>query len=200
MRASLSARLTSRAGQLRGPLDRASLHLPEIYRSAVSVNSAGIHPCRPTPAHIKSNPMPIRTGRRSSVVLPPPPPFDEVRIGDAAGEYRRIPGGPHRAWAYVFVAFTFEICSLSEIVYELLKRTRTAHNPDATILLSVAAGILLAVWVFNDRWRSIEAFSSRFCIGSGRVALLTTHICMIWVPSIAFVYANYRGLRKLLGA
>jgi hypothetical protein len=91
-------------------------------------------------------------------------------------------------------------------LFALRNRLRTpqahedGHNPDAAILLSVAAGILLAVWVFNDRWRSIEAFSSRFCIGSGRVALLTTHICMIWVPSIAFVYANYRGLRKLLGA
>jgi hypothetical protein len=142
--------------------------------------------------------MPLATTRRPIVVQPPP--FDEVRIGDAAGEYRRIPRGPHRAWAYVIVAFTFEICSLSEIVYGLLRHTKTAHNPDATVLLSVAAGILLSMWVFNDRWRSIEAFSSRFCIGSGRVALITTHLCMLWVPSIAFVYANYRGLRKLLGS
>jgi hypothetical protein len=123
-----------------------------------------------------------------------------VRIGDAAGEYRRMPRGPHRAWAYVAVAFTFEICSLSGAMYDLLRRTKTPHNPDATVLLAVAAGILLSLWVYNDRWRSIEAFSSRFCFGSGRVALLTTHICMIWVPFIAFIYANYRGLRKLLGS
>jgi hypothetical protein len=140
------------------------------------------------------------TPRRPAVAAPTPPPFDEVRIGDAAGEYRRIRRGRHRAWVYVVVAFTFEICFLSFDIHGLLRHTRAAHNPDAAILVSAAAGILLSVWVFNDRWRCIEAFSSRFCFGSGYVTLLTSHLCMIWVPSIAFVYANYRGLRKLLGS
>jgi hypothetical protein len=128
------------------------------------------------------------------------PPSDEVRIGDAAGEFRRIRRGGHRAWAYVAVAFALEICFVSFDIHDLLQHTRAAHNPDATVLLSAAAGIALSLWVYNDRWRCIEAFSSRFCFGSGWVALLTSHLCMIWVPSIAFVYANYRGLRKLLGS
>jgi hypothetical protein len=144
--------------------------------------------------------MPLDTTRRPSVAAPTPPPFDEVRIGDAAGEYRLIPRGPHRAWTYVVVAFVFEICFLSFEIYDLLKHTKAAHNPDATVLVSAAAGILLSIWVYNDRWRCIEAFSSRFCFGSGYLSLLTTHLCMIWVPTIAFLYANYRGLRKLLGS
>jgi hypothetical protein len=138
----------------------------------------------------------ISTGARVSVL----PPSDEVRIGDAAGEFRRIRRGGHRAWAYVAVAFALEICFVSFDIHDLLQHTRAAHNPDATVLLSAAAGIALSLWVYNDRWRCIEAFSSRFCFGSGWVALLTSHLCMIWVPSIAFVYANYRGLRKLLGS
>jgi hypothetical protein len=147
--------------------------------------------------------MPIETTQRpirTSVASLPPPPFDEVRIGDAAGEYRFIRRGKHRAWAYVVVAFVFEICSLSATIYELLRHTKAAHNPDATILLSVAAGIALSAWVFHDRWRCIEAFSSRFCFGSGYLALLTTHICMGYVPFIASLYATYRGLRKLLAS
>jgi hypothetical protein len=143
--------------------------------------------------------MPFAT-RPRTIAVHPPPPFDEVRIGDAAGEYRRIRRGPLRAWAYVVEAFIFEICSLSAAIYQLLKHTKTAHNPDATVLLAVAAGILLSLWVFNNRWRCIEAFSSRFCIGTGRITLITAHLCMAWVPFIAYVYANYRGLRKLLGS
>ena len=87
------------------------------------------------------------------------------------------------------------------MVYDLLKRTKAGHNdPNATILIAVAAGIALSVWVYHDRWRCIEAFSSRFCFGSGYAALITTHLCMAWVPSIAFAYANYRGFSKLLGS
>jgi hypothetical protein len=145
--------------------------------------------------------MPVpATSRRPAVAAPAPPPFDEVRVGDAAGEFLRIRRGPHRAWAYVVVAFVFEICFLSFDIHDLLRHTRAAHHPDMAVLLSTAAGILLSLWTYNDRWRCIEAFSSRFCFGSGYAALLTSHLCMIWVPSIAFLYANYRGLRKLLGS
>ncbi len=143
--------------------------------------------------------MPIETTRRPSVAAPPPP-IDYVRIGDAAGEYRLIRRGKHRAWAYVVVAFVSEICSVSTTVYDPLRHTKAAHNLDAAVLLSVAAGILLSVWVYHDRWRCIEAFASRFCFGTGRVSFLTAHLCMVYVPVIAFFYANYRGLRKLLGS
>jgi hypothetical protein len=145
--------------------------------------------------------MPRQSPRATGVAGSAPPPFDDVRVGDAAGEFRLIRRGGHRAWAYVVVAFALEICFVSFDIHDLLQHTRAAHNPDATVLLSAAAGIALSLWVYNDRWRCIEAFSSRFCFGSGWVAaLLTSHLCMIWVPSIAFVYANYRGLRKLLGS
>ncbi len=130
-----------------------------------------------------------------------PPPIDEVRNGDAAGEYLFMRRGGLRAWAYVAVSFIFEICWLSMMVFELLKRTKAGHDsPNLTVLIAVAAGIALSVWVYNDRWRCIEAFSSRFCFGTGYAALITTHLCMAWVPSFAFAYANYRGLRKLLGS
>ncbi len=147
--------------------------------------------------------MPVQTTRRQASIhsaASPPPPIDYVRIGDAAGEYRFIRRSRHRAWVYVVVSFVFEICALSGEIYELLKHTKAAHNLDAAVLLSVAAGILLSVWVYHDRWRCIEAFSSRFCFGAGRVSFLTAHLCMVYVPVIAFFYANYRGLRKLLGS
>lgn len=145
---------------------------------------------------VETTGRPARTGGGAS----PPPPIDHVRIGDAAGEYRFMRRGKYHAWAYVVVSFVFEICALSAEIYALLQYTKAGRTPDAAILVSVAAGILLSVWVYHDRWRSIEAFSSRFCFGAGRLSFLTAHLCMGYVPAIAFFYANYRGLRKLLGS
>lgn len=147
--------------------------------------------------------MPVQTTRRpipSGGGASLPPPIDHVRIGDAAGEYRFMRRGKYRAWAYVVVSFVFEICALSGEIYALLKYTKAGSHQDAAVLLAVAAGILLSIWVYNDRWRCIEAFSSRFFLDAGRLTFLTTHLCMGYIPVIALAYANYRGLRKLLGS
>jgi hypothetical protein len=146
--------------------------------------------------------MPTQTTPRPipSSVGSPPPPIDHVRIGDAAGEYRFIRRGKYRAWAYVVVSFVFEICILSGEIYALLKYTKAGSNQDAAVLVAVAAGILLSIWVYNDRWRCIEAFSSRFFLDAGPMSFITAHLCMGYMPIIALFYANYRGLRKLLGS
>jgi hypothetical protein len=44
--------------------------------------------------------------------------------------------------------------------------------------------------VFRNRWRCTEAFASRFCSG-------LANLSMMYVPMIALVYANARGLAKL---
>jgi hypothetical protein len=56
----------------------------------------------------------------------------------------------------------------------------------------LCAGIALAYFVFRDRWKCIEAFSSRFCSGLMNLSLL-------YVPWVALVYANVRGIQKLSG-
>jgi hypothetical protein len=69
-------------------------------------------------------------------------------------------------------------------------------HTDATsyTILGVATFVAVAttLWVYADRWSCIEAFSSRSCSG-------VANLSFFYVPVIAFVYANYRGLKKLRG-
>jgi hypothetical protein len=50
-------------------------------------------------------------------------------------------------------------------------------------------GIVVAYFTFRDRWRCIEAYSSRYCSGVMNLSLL-------YVPLVALVYANVRGIKK----
>ena len=60
------------------------------------------------------------------------------------------------------------------------------------LVVGAACGIPAAIFTFRDRWRTIEAVSSRYCAGMLNLSIL-------YVPTIAWVYANVRAVQKLSG-
>jgi len=117
-----------------------------------------------------------------------PPQSESCPVGDSAGEYRSIRRGNFSAWGYVVIAFLLE----SLLVGGAVEGTLSAMGKQTSDLLFIVAGILGALPVFWNRWRCIEAFSSRFCAG-------VVNLSLFYMPFVAFGYANYRGFLKLLG-
>jgi hypothetical protein len=121
--------------------------------------------------------------------------------GDSAGEHLNMQRGRYRATIYVVFAFLMQIGIVTGI-FALGAGLITAVaglNDDATAVIALGAagtgflgGVALAYFVFRDRWKCIEAFSSRFCSGLMNLSLL-------YVPVVALVYANVRGVQKLSG-
>jgi hypothetical protein len=97
--------------------------------------------------------------------------------------------GKYSATGYVWIAFALE-CALLGALPMVGLNAMIPGTP--SILIGLAAGAVLAWFVFRDRWRCIEAFSSRFCSGVANLSLL-------YVPLVALVYANARGIAKLRG-
>ncbi|APR86428.1 Hypothetical protein A7982_11777 [Minicystis rosea] len=121
-----------------------------------------------------------------------------VVYGDAAGEHHLLARGRHDAWAYVYAAFLGEVALFGALPG--MAATFIAHavgmGPNAVLLAMVVFVLLMGAWpawaVFRDRWYCIEAQASRYCVGLPGISWLH-------VPAIAFVYANFRGLKKLTG-
>ncbi len=118
--------------------------------------------------------------------------------GDGAGEYLRMERGRYGAWAHVAVGFLYQVGLIGSIVgFPAAFIAALVTNDAGTIgLIAMISGGLFgavgAYFTFRDRWKCIEAFSSRFCIGLMNISIL-------YVPLIAFVYANVRGIQKLAG-
>ncbi len=118
--------------------------------------------------------------------------------GDAAGEHLRLDRGRFDAWIHVGIAFLVQIIAVGGIVGGVASAlvhaiTDSREAADLTLFLAgAAAGIPAAFFSFRDRWRCIEAVSSRFCSGMMNLSL-------IYVPAVALVYANVRGIQKLRG-
>lgn len=132
---------------------------------------------------------------------------DNTGFGDRAGEHLRMRRGKYGATAYVVLAY-LEVAVLLGLVPFL--GTALALEPPwsqplisppdlrFSILAWSAGGSailgLLAAWaIFRDRWRCIEAFSSRYCSG-------VMNLTLIYLPTIAAIYACVRGARKLTTA
>jgi hypothetical protein len=120
----------------------------------------------------------------------------EKLIGDKAGEYLEADRGMYNAWAHVIVSFIYFFvfigCFIAYIFSLFGIAATTPYNTETALFLvmSLILGILFSIIVYWDRWRVNEAFSSRFCSGSGGISL-------IYVPIIALCYAIFRGLKKL---
>lgn len=123
-------------------------------------------------------------------------------LGDKAGEHLRMKRSRFSARPYVVVAFVLQVV-FSAVFFALtvdVIARKIAHLRQYTLdMLAVVAlgtgvvgGGLLAYYIFRDRWKCIEAFSSRFCLG-------VVNLSMIYVPAVALVYANMRGIQKLWG-
>lgn len=109
--------------------------------------------------------------------------------GDAGGEYQTMDRGRYSASVYVGIAFLFECFLLGAI--PMIALHAAIPGPGAYVV-GLGLGAILAYLVFRDRWRCIEAYSSRACSGVMNLSLL-------YVPIVALVYANVRGVAKLRG-
>jgi hypothetical protein len=115
-----------------------------------------------------------------------------ARYGDRAGEHTRMERGRFSAWAYVGIAFLLEAAVAGWIARGIWRTAGAYRVAPQLFWLGALAGAALALFTFRDRWRVIEAFSSRFCSG-------LANLSVIYVPLVALVYANVRGNRKLKG-
>jgi hypothetical protein len=120
--------------------------------------------------------------------------------GDRAGEYMHMERGRYDAWMYVVVAFLFQVGWIGGILGLVLNAiffsssSTGRHGDDIGVCLGIGflVGGVAAYFTFRDRWRCIEAFSSRWCSGVANLSLL-------YVPIVAFFYANARAVGKLKG-
>ncbi|HTQ45583.1 MAG TPA: hypothetical protein VMI75_22645 [Polyangiaceae bacterium] len=130
-----------------------------------------------------------------------PPAQPHGPYGDRAGEHLRMKRGRFRATVYVFFAFLMQMAIVAGVFALIGGITGAVGNldDDVTGMLTLGLGStgaigggILAYFVFRDRWKCIEAFSSRFCSG-------LMNLSVMYVPFIALVYANVRGIQKLSG-
>lgn len=126
---------------------------------------------------------------------------DDMPIGDRDGEHLYMERGRYDAWAYTVFAFLGQIAFLGATAGLLLGKTvawlasGVADAESARTAMYVTAGLvgLVGAWgTFRDRWRVNEAFASRFCSGLANLSIL-------YVPAVAWVYANVRAIQKLRG-
>jgi hypothetical protein len=109
-------------------------------------------------------------------------------VGDRAGEHLLMGHGKYSAWIHVVLAFALEVLVLGALPMTLfagiLKLGELGYG------IGIAIGAAGAIWIYANRWRCIEAFSSKFCSG-------LLNLSILYVPFVAFIYANVRGLGKL---
>ena len=128
-----------------------------------------------------STPPPVARKRKYE-----PPPSEP--IGDRAGEHLLIDRGKYDAWIYVVLAFAMQallIAALPIIVF-----VQVLPLGDLGYAIAATIGLAGAWWCFHDRWRCIEAWSSKLCSGLANLTVL-------YLPFVAFVYANARVIGKL---
>ncbi len=125
--------------------------------------------------------------------------LEKAVYGDKAGEHRWMGRGRFDAWIHVGIAFLYQIAMIGAIVgggTAAIVAKVTNSDGDAplyTLLIAGGmAGLAGAFFTFRDRWRVNEAFSSRFCSGLANLSIM-------YVPFVAFVYANYRAVQKFRG-
>ena len=142
-----------------------------------------VEPPKPPPRLARPTPAPPLTA---------PEPDPEPQVGDAAGEHLTMGRGRYGAWTYVVIAFVLEALILGALpIYAFRYAFHFfTSNTDISMVAGFVVGLVAAWRVFANRWRCIEAFSSNFCSGLMNLSIL-------YVPFIALIYANVRGLAKL---
>jgi hypothetical protein len=127
--------------------------------------------------------------------LPKNQPFGQAvaGIGDSQFESAGMKRGKYSAWMYVHFAF-FAQAGLIALLLALGLAAAMHTEATSYTVLGIATFVAIAVtlWVYADRWRCIETFASRSCSG-------VMNLSIFYVPVLAFVYANIRGLKKLQG-
>jgi hypothetical protein len=117
-------------------------------------------------------------------------------IGDAAGEHRGLPRGEKSAWGEVLFGFGLNsalwgclFCWVADLAgFDLMA---TPDRLPKFFWAMTALGAVISLVTYVNRWRCIEAVTSRFH-GSTRANLTV-------VPVLSLMYANKRGLLKFVG-
>jgi len=114
-------------------------------------------------------------------------------VGDPGYEYLRMKRGKYNAWVHVHLAFFAQTVLVGFLAGILLGAAFHIDETSYTILgVATFLAVAITLLIYVDRWSCIEAFSSRFCSGLANLSIL-------YVPVVAAVYANIRGLMKLMG-
>jgi hypothetical protein len=112
-------------------------------------------------------------------------------VGDKAGEHLEMEHGKYAAWIHVAIAFLSEVMLFAYLVREVLELVLHFPAGDPVNAFALICGSICAIVVYSNRWLCIENYASQHCTGLLNVSIL-------YVPVITFIYANYRGIRKLL--
>lgn len=128
---------------------------------------------------------------------------EEFGYGDRAGEYLRIQRGRYHAGLYLVLGFLLVVAAFwaplnygAVAIVESKFPSLVADHYERTQRLeeiatcAAVAGFLLALLVFKDRWRCIEATASRYCSG-------VMNFSILYVPIVVAGYALGRGVLKL---
>jgi hypothetical protein len=112
-------------------------------------------------------------------------------VGDSGGEHLDMRRGYFTAWIHVILSFVLEVLIFWVLFAKLLEHMYGVTDAtDGMVLVSGIASGTVSTGIYWNRWKCIEAFASRFCTG-------VINASLIYVPEIALIYANYRGLLKL---
>ena len=117
-------------------------------------------------------------------------------IGDAAGEWQNMARGKYDASNHVLLARIIEgalvYFGLLFIYFHYFQKSSNNGTDLVIHATSIGIGCLTSYFVFRDRVKCVEAFSSRFCSG-------TSNFSVIYVPLLALLYSNYRAMLKVFG-
>jgi hypothetical protein len=120
-------------------------------------------------------------------------PTRNTGVGDSGGEHLRMERSPYDAWVHVGIAFFAEVAIVGVLLGLSLSRVPgLSATGDVVPGLAIVGAVGFTLWVYWDRWRCIEAYSSKYCSGCANVSYA-------YVPVLTFLYANYRAVRRLLG-
>jgi hypothetical protein len=112
-------------------------------------------------------------------------------LGDAAGEHLTMEGGRYPATFYVGLAFFGQVAVTAYLVwFTLFLLPGGRINGDLAIAVAVICGLGATLLIYWDRWKCTTVTCSRYCSGCANLSVL-------YVPIVAFCYANWRGLMKL---
>ena len=112
-------------------------------------------------------------------------------FGDAGGEHTRMHRGKYDSMIYVALAFVAQIVCSGILVLSFISNILKTSCDDATSwIIGGLAGAGIALLVFWNRWKCIEAFSSQASCG-------IVNISMLYVPIVALMYANWRWVKKI---
>ena len=112
-------------------------------------------------------------------------------FGDAGGEHTRMNRGQYDSMMYVIFAFVAQVvCSGILALSFITNILKISCDDTGSWIVGVLAGAGIALLVFWDRWKCIEALSSQASCGIANISIL-------YVPIVALMYANWRGIKKV---